>query len=126
MFNQAGPTLTSPSPLIRRHSALDLVYLVCLVYLVRLDNPTNQKSGLVPSAIPFSHPLYAPISSPLRFTFHVLRFTSTERQGDFSRGKRYSLRHTNAPQRHPSQIVSAGTRKGIHEFDTRHDRIASI
>ena len=102
MFNQAGLGLTPPFPLIRRHSALNLVCLICLVYLVRLDNPTNQKSGPVRSAIPFSHPLYAPISAPLRFTFHVLRFTLPERQGDFSRRNRYSLPRTRAPQPHPS------------------------
>jgi len=70
MFNRAWPPLTPPSPLIRHHSALDLVYLVYLVCLVNPRNPKNGQSRQS-SAIP-------PISS--RVIFHVLRFTSPERQ----------------------------------------------
>jgi hypothetical protein len=42
MFNRAGPTLTPLSSLIRHHPVLDLVYLVCLVYVVCLDKPIHQ------------------------------------------------------------------------------------
>src|SRR5713101_252253 len=83
--------------------------------------PHKPKIWLSPVSHSFQSSAYAPIPSPLRFTFHVLRFTSPERQGDFSGRKRYSLRRTSA-----SHIVSAGTRKGIHELDTRHNRITSI
>jgi len=158
MFNRAWPPLTPPSPLIRHHSALDLVYLV---YLVCLVNRTNQITGQSrqSSAIP-SHLLTFHLS---RLTFHV-----PGKADDFSGGKRYPLPRTCAAQqesnpagcsKRPSSKaaaseearrtlryveplseartmlagffsillkVSAGTRKGLHEFNNRHDRITSI
>lgn len=73
------------------------------------------------SALHTCHQPYAISSSP-----QIPRFFSPERQDDFSKEKRYSLRRASAPQRHPSQKVSAGTRKGIHDFDTRYHTIAPI
>ena len=60
------------------------------------DNPQLLRLRPVPLTIFISHPLHTTISS--RFTFHVLRFTSPERQDDFFGGKRYSLRRTSAAQ----------------------------
>jgi hypothetical protein len=77
-INRARPALTLPFPLIRHHSSLALVYLVCLVCLVRATKETKQPHKPKNWPSPASHPLYTPISS--RFTFHVLRFTSPERQ----------------------------------------------
>jgi hypothetical protein len=77
MFKQAGLGLTPLSPLIRHHPALNLVYFVCLVYLVRPDKPIHQTNW--PSLARRDH-----------FAIHILRFMSPERQDDFSGGKRYS------------------------------------
>ena len=59
--------------------------------------------------------------SPISRVTHTRSFLVPEGQDDFSGGKRYSLRQIST-----SHIVSAGTRKGIHEFNTRHDRNTSI
>ena len=59
----ARPALTPPFALIRHHPVLDLV---CLVYLVRLVNPTNHKTGPVPPVIRNTPPL---------LTFHLSRLT---------------------------------------------------
>ena len=154
-INRARPALTPPFPLIHHHSSLDLVYLVCLVYLVRLVNPTNQKTGPVLPVIRYT---------PISYVSHPLKG-----QDDFFRGKRYPLPRTGAAQqesnpagcsKRPSSKaaaseearrrtlryveplseartmlagffsillkVSAGTRKEINEFDPRHHRITSI
>ena len=132
MVNRAGPTLTPPSPHIRRHSLLglvSLVYLVCLVCLVRPTKETKQthkpKKLAPPSPCPTNQINQTnkttrqtnPVPHATRF-IHTRSLLAPERQppkelDDFSGGKRYSLQPTSAPQRH--RLAGCGTTILIRE-----------